>query len=96
MCEFGVKFTALYEFLVRASFHDFASAQHQNLIRFANRAQPMRDDEARSPAHQVFERFLDQPFGRRIYAGGSFVEDEYSGIFQQCPRDADSLFLTNA
>ena len=41
-------------------FNDAALIEHQNPIRFLNRAQPVRDDEGRPFLHQPVQRLLHE------------------------------------
>ena len=44
---------------VRAAFDDASVVQHQHLVRLADRAEAVRDDEAGPPAHQAGEGRLE-------------------------------------
>ena len=47
------------------------------------------------PLHQGFHAFLDQRFGQRIHRTGGFIHDKDFRVGQDCPRQADQLFLTD-
>ena len=81
---------------MRSALDDLAGAQYENLVRLANRAQAMRDHEARASGHQSFERFLNQSFRRGVHAGGGFVEEQDGRILEQGASDGDALFFAHA
>ncbi len=88
-----VKTFFLQQFLVFTTFHDLTSVDHQQKIRISNGAQAMRDHKGGAPPEQFLERFLDEPLGAGIHAGGGFIQDENAGIIESSPRDGDQLPL---
>ena len=84
------------QFGVRAALDDLTVPQYQDLIRLANGAQTMGDDEAGAVGHEAFQRLLDQLFRRRVHAGGRFIQNQDRRVLQQGARDADALLLAHA
>src|SRR5437868_15395632 len=60
--KLGVEAVQGEQFVMGAALDDFAVAQDEDLVGFADGAEPMRDDKARAVGHQAFERFLDELF----------------------------------
>ena len=77
-----------------AGFDHTAVFQHDDLIRMANRGQPVGDNERRPARHQSFQRRQQQGLRFRIQRRGRFVENQDRRILQQCARNRDSLALS--
>ena len=58
-----------------------------------HRGQAVSDHERRPVAHQVRQRFLDQPFRLGVERRGGFIEDQDGRVFQERPRDRQALPL---
>src|SRR5581483_7800453 len=81
------------QFGVRAALDDLARFEHQDLIRAADRRQPMRDDERRPPGSQLAEAILDHLLALAVEARGGFVEDEDARVCENGARDRHALPL---
>ena len=79
-----------------ATFYNATAFEDENLIRVANGAQSVRDDEGSAALHETIERLLDETLGFSIHGSGGFVENEDGRIFQQRSRDGDALFFADA
>jgi hypothetical protein len=55
--------------------------------------EPVGDHDRRAPAHQLFERRLDQPLGLGVERRGGLVEDQYRRVLEDRPGDRDALPL---
>ena len=66
-----------------APLDNLAAMQHKNLIRIANRRQPVRDDERRPPFADNLQRLLDQPFRLAVDAGCRLIQDQNRRIERQ-------------
>src|SRR6266566_658325 len=77
------------QLVMRATLHDHAAVQHDDLVAVANRAEPVRHDEtgAAAPAQIV----VNQAFGRGIECTGRFIEDEEGGVIHKGARDFQPL-----
>ena len=78
---------------MRTHFRNAPMIQHQNLIGFHNRGEPMRDDERGAVFGDLLELALDGFFRFRVEGGGSFVENQNVRIFQNRARNRYALFL---
>ena len=94
--QLAVKPVRLNEAFMGAAFDDFPVAHDKDLVRLANRAQAVSDDEAGSVGHQPLERFLDKLLSGSIDAGRRLIQNQDWRVFQQRPRDAHALFFANA
>ena len=72
----------------------FSVVDHQDQIRPHDRAEPMGDDERRSPGEQFLQRLLHQHFRGGIDGAGGLVEHEDSRVGQKRAGEADELSLT--
>ena len=67
--------------------------QDQDLVRPHNRRKPMRDHDGRPMRHQIIERFLNQPLGRRVHARGRLIQNQNRRILQAAPAQSrDAVF----
>ncbi len=62
-----VKSSLLHQFLVPADFCDPPAVQDNDLIRIANRAQAMSDDQRRATVEHSFQGLLNQVLGFSIH-----------------------------
>ena len=78
---------------MRPPLHNPATLEHEDLIRAADRRQPVRDHERRPPMAQGAQPILDLGFALGIETGGRFVEHENPRVGENRPRDGDALAL---
>jgi len=81
------------QLLVGAGFHDTSAGDDDDSIHLPHGGEPMGDDKRSAPAHQGFQRFLNQAFAFRIQGAGGFIQNEDGGILQDRARDGDALTL---
>ena len=96
LAEFGVKTARREEVGVLTTFDDASVFHHEDLVRAANRAQAVRDDEAGAAPHELVQRTLDSALGLRVHAGGRLIEDEDGRVLQECAGDGNTLFFADA
>src|SRR5687767_14300412 len=82
--------------MMRARLDDAALFEDDDLVRTHDGAEPMRDDERSSPAHQTFEALMDQTLALAVEVAGGFVENEDPGIGQERPGNCQPLPLPAA
>ena len=78
---------------VRALLDDASAVEHDDAVAVLDRRQPVRDDDRRAPAHQLFERRLDQPLRLGVERRGRLVEDQDRRVLEDRARDRDALPL---
>ena len=81
---------------MRPALNDPPAVEHQDLIRPNDRGKPVRDHDAGAAEHQILQRLLNQPLGRRVDARGRFIQNQDRRILQQRPRNREPLFLADA
>ena len=69
-----------------APFDDFSVFEHEHLVGISNGAEAMSDDEGRSPAQKLFQRFLNEPFSASVDRRGRLVEDQDLRVEQNGAR----------
>ena len=79
-----------------SAFDDLPILQHQHLVRVADGAEAMGDDEGGAPGHQLLQRRLNLTLGAGVHAAGGLVQDEDAGIGQHGPGDGEKLALALA
>ena len=83
----------MHQLIMRSEFDDPAGFEHRDLIRVANCAQAMRDDQRRAALHQPPHGFENRLFGNGIQRRGWLIENQNRGVFQECASDREALFL---
>ena len=73
---------------------DTAIVYDYDLVGIADRGQAMRNHDDGSGNKELLHRFPDILFRRTVERRSGFVQNEYSGIFQEHPREGDSLPLS--
>ena len=68
---------------MRALLHDPAVLHHEDRVRVPDRREPVRDHEARPPAHQARHRALDQELGPGVDRARRLVQDEDGRIAEE-------------
>src|ERR1017187_7547816 len=81
------------QFLVGAGFYDPSAGDDDDSIHMPHGGESVRDDERSAPAHERFQRFLNQALALRIQRAGGFIQNEDGGILQNRTRDGDALTL---
>ena len=81
---------------MRSALDDPAVIENQDLVRAHDRRKPVRDHDAGAMRHQMLERLLDQPFGRRVDARRRFIQNQNRRILQERPRDREPLLFADA
>jgi len=81
------------EFGMGALLHDGAIVHYADAVGFADGGQAVGDDDGGSALHEGIEGFLNLFFGFGIEAGGGFIEEEDSGVFEDGPGDGYALAL---
>ena len=84
----------LHQLVMRATLRRDALVKHDNLVAVADRAQPVRDDQARDPPTP--ECVVDQLLVPGIEGAGRFVENQYCRIAGQCSGNSQPLPLPAA
>src|SRR3954467_14156501 len=83
------------QLLMCADFPQLRFVHDDNTMGVLDGGEPVRNNQGGSVRHQTRKRFSYPEFGFGIYAGGCFVQDQYSRIVRQCPSKADELFLAS-
>src|SRR2546427_10542053 len=83
-----------HELIVRSPLHDAAALHHDDLVAVADRAEAMRDDEARTATPP--EIVVDLLFDRRIERARRFIEHKDARITDKRAGDLQSLSLATA
>ena len=77
-----------------AVLHHLPLVQHDNPVHMANRAEPVRDDDAGATLEQPLQRVLDQPLGGGVYAARGLIQhQQHLGVEGQGPREGQQLPL---
>ena len=76
-----------------APLNDLSAVQHQDLIRIADRLQPVSDHQNGLVPSQGFNGLLQPVLILRVYIGGGFIQNHDGSILQDSPGDGDSLLL---
>src|SRR6185436_16382557 len=82
--------------MVRTLFDDVTTFEHNDLIRFEDGVQAMRDGDNSASLHEAARGFFEQGFSFRVKTGGGFVEQEYRSILEKGARQCKSLCLPAA
>src|SRR6266851_3642166 len=85
---------AAHERVMHAALDRAAAVEHEDLIRPADRGEPVRDDEHRARARQTLERAVDRELELGVEAGRRLVEDQDARPRQHGAGDGDALALT--
>lgn len=80
-----------HQFAVGALFDDQPVVDEAYDVGVLDRAQTVRDDEARAPDEQMVEARLERLLGLRVDVARRFVEDEDARIGEQDARERDEL-----
>ena len=80
---------------VRATLDDAALVEDEQRVRMPNRAQAMRDHEARAAAQQGEKRFLQPRLGQCVDRTRGLVENHQPWIREQRACEAHELALAN-
>src|SRR5579875_1220303 len=91
--ELGVAAAGREQLLVAPALDDPAVVEDDDLLRVADRREPVRDRDRRPPLREPVERLLDEPLGLGVERGGRLVEDEDRRVAEDRPRDRDPLLL---
>lgn len=78
---------------MRSPLDDLSVPNDQDLVRLADRAEPMGNDEARSTLHQSSHRLLNMKLRSRVHVARRLVEDEDRRIGQHRAGDREQLPL---
>src|SRR5262245_52435338 len=70
------------QLVVRPTLDDPPAVENDDHIRIANRGEPMRDHESRSPFAERLQRLLDAPLRFRVERAGRFVQDQNARVSQ--------------
>ena len=81
------------QFLVSAALDDLAALDHQNLIRAANRRQPMRDDERRAALPQRSQAVLNHHLALAVEARRGLVQQQDARVREHRAGDGHALAL---
>ena len=84
----------MYQFFMCAALDNLPVADHEDLVRREDRAQPVGDQDARPLLDQRVDRRLDGRLGDGIQRARRLVEDQQRRVLQQRPGDGDPLLLT--
>ena len=76
-----------------ATLDDLSFRHHEDLIRVADRIQPVGDDQQRLALAQLADSLLDITLVVRVHAGCGLVQNDNGGVLQDTPGDGNSLFL---
>ncbi len=79
---------------MRAAFDDLAAFEDQNLIRAANRREPMRDHEGRPAFAQAAQAVLDHLLALGVEARRRLVENQHARVGQDRAGDRHALALS--
>ena len=71
-----------------------APFEHDQLVGFTNRREPMRNDDGRSTTRGIHQRLLHELFGHGIEVRCRFIENQNGRITNDRPGDRDALALT--
>ena len=91
--QLGIDAAGLDQFRVAAPFHDYASADDQDLIRRQDGGQAVGDQDTGPGLDQGFNGLLDLLLGNGIQSRSGFVKDQQGGILEQDPGDGNTLLL---
>ena len=67
-----------HEVVMGVHLYNLAAIEDHDIMRIADGAQTVGDDEAGTPFHQALQAFLDQFFRACIHIAGSLIEDHAS------------------
>ena len=76
-----------------ALFDDVPVLHKEDIVGIANGRKAMRDDKARSAAHELAHSFADLRLRSSIDRRGRLVQDQDGRIAQKYPRDREELAL---
>ena len=63
------------------------------MVRAADRGQPVRHDDRRAPAAELFKRCLDRGLGHAVERARRLVKHKDRRVFQKHARNGDALLL---
>ena len=81
------------QFRVRPLFGDLPTVDDDDAVRIAHRAQPVRDDQYRSPLADSLHVVLDDALGLVVERARRLVENQDARVADQRPGDGDALAL---
>src|SRR5690606_26947761 len=81
------------QFVLAAGLDELALPHDVDGVGFADRVQPVGDDEARPPFHQPVECFLDGKFRDGVDAACRFVEQKQYRVRDERSCNGEQLFL---
>ncbi len=76
-----------------APLDDAAVLEHEQQVSGADRGQPVRDHDRRTPIQRLGERLLHRRLGGGVQVGGGLVQDDDPRARQQRPGDGQALPL---
>ena len=79
--------------VVCAALGDAAAIEDEDLVRGANGAHAVRDDEGGPPGHHAAQRGFDLALRLRIDGGGGVIQDQDDGLGQERARQGRALAL---
>src|ERR1041385_4812687 len=79
---------------VFSGFYNAALVQNDDAIRVLNCGQPMRNDNRSTACHQMIDSLLNKNFRFSIKRGCCFIKNQDRRVFENCPRQRQSLTLT--
>jgi hypothetical protein len=93
--DFSINITGLEQLIVRADRMNFSVVQHDNLVGVLNGGNALRDDNFRRVRDVFSKRLTDQFVGFGVNRAGRVVQNQDFGLFQQRPRNTQSLLLAS-
>src|SRR6266852_2045803 len=91
--QLGIDAAERQELVVLALLREAAVLENDDLVRVADRAQPVSDGDDGATLHQAVEGLQDELLGLGIQRGGRLVENEDRRIADDGARDLDALLL---
>ncbi len=91
--QLGVQAARREQVLVRAAFPDPALVDDEDLVRFPDGGQPVRDDQGRPAAQRGLERRLHRRLRFGVQMRGRLVQHHHGRRLEQQPRDGQPLLL---
>ena len=91
--ELPVSATERQQLGMRAALDDLPGLEHENLIRAADRREPMGDHERRAARPQTPQPVLDHLLALAVEARGRLVQDQDARVGQNRARDRHALPL---
>ena len=75
------------ELLVGTLLDDTPTIDDADHVGVDDRGEAVGDDDGRTARHEVIQGVLHETFTLRVQGGGSFVEDEYRRVLEDCTGD---------